>query len=132
MTDILDNIDIHVDCHQCDASFDIAAGVVAQSHEMLEDGCPGTDYECPASLFATLVDREALRRLADAWRAIEQSVRDSVGAVSLRAHPTIEQLLAAAQTPGDDRDALDSGGSDPTAVTVTVGGREAAPDTEDA
>ncbi len=100
MTDILDNIDIHVECHQCDTSFDISAGVIAQSHDLLDGGCPGTDYECPASLFATLVDRDALRRLADAWCAVEASVRDSVGAVSLEAQPHVERVLEAADKEG--------------------------------
>jgi hypothetical protein len=97
MTDILDNIDIHVACHQCDKSFEVSAAVVAESQELLDGGCPGTDYECPASVFAALVDRDALRRLADAWRQIERSVRDSVGAVSLQAQPTLERLLEAVE-----------------------------------
>lgn len=93
MPDIFDKITIQVDCAQCDQLFDISAAVVAESHELLEESCPGTDYECPASLFATLVDRQALRHLASAWREIEQSVQKSVGAVRLEAHPTLERLL---------------------------------------
>lgn len=118
MTDILDNIAVHVDCHQCEQSFDLSAAVIAESHSLLDEGCPGTDYECPASLFASLVDRDALRQLADAWRQIERSVRDSVGAVSLQAHPSLERLLEAADESPPPSDTERRG-----AATVVVRGR---------
>lgn len=136
MTDIFDNITIHVDCAQCDQDFDVSAAVVAESQELLDEGCPGTDYECPASLFATLLDRRALRRLASAWRDIERSVQKSVGAVHLKAHPTLKQLLDVADggAPSDpDPAASDghAGGEDEAdgdaGVTLVLSGRSTSP-----
>lgn len=117
MRSILDSIDVHVDCAHCDISFDISAAVVAESQELLEGGCPGSDYECPATLFATLVDRQALLRLGEAWRDIERSVHEAIGTVSLRAHPTLGRLLDVAQTPGEAAQV----GSD---VTVSLRGKK--------
>jgi hypothetical protein len=90
MTDILKDVDIHLDCSQCEASFDISAAVVAQSQELLEHGCPGSSYECPATVFSQLVDPGALRALVDAWRQVEQSAQGRADGVVLRVHPTLK------------------------------------------
>lgn len=97
MTNIFENIDVHVRCANCTADFSVPAAVVLESQELLEGGCPGSEFECTATLFAQLIDREALHRLAVAWADIQESVRDSVCEVSLDARPSLRQLLTAAQ-----------------------------------
>lgn len=98
MSDILDDVIIQVECSQCDASYNISATAVAESQQLLEGGCPGTDFECPASLFANLADRDALRRLAQAWRDLLESAGEgSFGEVTLRAEPALKAVISAAQ-----------------------------------
>ncbi len=84
MSDILYDIRVSVECRRCDSQFEVPAAVVAESQEMLEQGCPGSAHECPAPLFAELIDKEALRRLVEAWRDVEASVSRSPLATSCR------------------------------------------------
>lgn len=81
MTHILKNIDVHVRCRQC-GDFHISAEVIANSQRLLAEGCPGSSYECPPQLFATLLEPSALASLERAWSALESTVRSPVRDVS--------------------------------------------------
>jgi|GEM_PF-2616268 len=50
----LTDIDVSVQCDQC-GEFTVSAGVVAESQRLLPEGCPGSPYECPLQLFASLL-----------------------------------------------------------------------------
>lgn len=129
MADILDNIDIHVDCAQCDVAYHIPASTVAESQRLIEEGCPGSEYECPASLFATLVDPADLRALAGAWRRVERSVRGRAQGLLLTARPAVSDRAVVQRDPAlarweDDGGAMHRSREDtPTQLpmTVTVG-----------
>lgn len=82
MTDILQEIDVHLDCHYCGHEVDVPLAVVAESQALLADGCPGSAHECAPSFFARLADTRAVRELVEAWRALETSaaaLADGVG-----------------------------------------------------
>lgn len=115
MSDILDDITILIDCSQCDAKFNITTSVVADSHRLLDQGCPGSHYECPASLFAEIVDHQSLRDVATAWRRLEDGLRNSNRAAELRINALLQRNV-------DDRDR--SSGS---RLVLTVGKEEPKP-----
>ncbi len=85
--DILDDVDIIVQCNLCSASYPVRASLIRESQRMLAEGCTGSSaYECTASYLATLVDPDDLDELARAWRRFEERVtcRGGVG-VTVRA-----------------------------------------------
>lgn len=77
MTDILKTLSVDVHCDQC-GDFSVGADVIAESQRMLADGCPGSPYECPATLFAALLPRSALESLEKAWSDLEGAARSHV------------------------------------------------------
>lgn len=62
MTDSLKNIVVDVHCEQC-GDFTVGADVIADSQRLLEEGCPGSSYECPPAVFAELLSESALASL---------------------------------------------------------------------
>lgn len=75
MSDILQQIDVHVHCVQCDEDYSVAASAIAESHRLLDEGCPGSAHECYPSFLASLVEAPVLEELSAAWAAVEQSGR---------------------------------------------------------
>lgn len=76
MKDRLSDVLVDVSCHQC-GDFTVAADVIAESQRLLESGCPGSPYECPAVLYASLLDPAALDALRAAWSDLGRSARAS-------------------------------------------------------
>ena len=70
MTDILKHCYVDVHCGQC-GEFAVRADVIAESQRLLARGCPGSTYECPPALLATLLEPTALASLERAWSALE-------------------------------------------------------------
>lgn len=125
MSEILENVEVHVVCEHCDTEFETSADVVARSQRLLEDGCPGESHECPARLFANFVDRAALRDLADAWQRVRDSVHAPAVDLELASRPTVEQTLdpGPSQTEDDPEATDDSNASfapSPGTVTFTL------------
>ncbi len=86
MTDLLKHLVLDVHCDQC-GDFNIGADVIAESQRLLAEGCPGSPYECPPELFATLLPQSALESLQAAWDALESATRDPVRQISLDDSP---------------------------------------------
>lgn len=83
MIDILKHISVDVHCDQC-GDFTIGADVIAESQRLLARGCPGSPYECPPDLFASLLDPSALEALEKAWVDLESAIQAPVRQVRLR------------------------------------------------
>jgi len=81
MTDILKHLAVDVHCDEC-GDFTVGADVIAESQRLLAEGCPGSPYECPPELFATLLEPSAVKALQRAWGALEGAVRPPVREVS--------------------------------------------------
>ncbi|MFU8804729.1 MAG: hypothetical protein ACNA8W_13020 [Bradymonadaceae bacterium] len=94
MTNLFRKIDLHVDCGQCDHSYDIPLSVVAESQALLEQACPGSLHECAASYFATLVDPACLQALAKAWEDVEESANRRADGAVLKGRLSVELFLA--------------------------------------
>lgn len=92
MTDILKDLNLDVHCDRC-GEFTVAADVISESQHMLERGCPGSPYECPAQLFATLVDKSALESLAKAWQDVQKSALCHDGRALLIGPPHLDLSL---------------------------------------
>ena len=90
MTNIFRRIKIHLDCPQCDKSYDFPLAVIAESQQLLDEGCPGSSYECVPSFFAELVDPEALKALARAWCDVESSANGKASGMVFEGHLAIE------------------------------------------
>ena len=75
MNEILQQIELTVCCGQCDRSYEVPLSVIAESQRLLEEGCPGSEFECAATYFAKLVDPTILQRLVSAWEEVEASAR---------------------------------------------------------
>jgi len=122
MSEILENVGVHVVCEHCDTEFETSADVVAKSQQLLDEGCPGESHECPARLFANFVDRKALRDLADAWQRVRDSVHAPAVDLDLASPPTVEGRLdpELSQTE-DEADATDGSHASrpPSPGTVT-------------
>jgi hypothetical protein len=82
MTNISRNLAVDVHCERC-GDFSVGADVIAESQRLLAAGCPGSTYECPPTLFATLLDPAALEALERAWRALEDAARSPVRHISI-------------------------------------------------
>lgn len=82
MTDILENVCVEVDCDQC-GNFAVGADVIAESQRLLEEGCPGSPYECPPTVLSTLLDQSSLEALGRAWRNLETAARSPVRRIFL-------------------------------------------------
>ena len=82
MTDILKTLSVDVDCDQC-GDCTVGANVIAESQHMLTEGCPGSSYECPPTLFATLLPPAALESLKKAWSDLEGAARDPVRQITI-------------------------------------------------
>lgn len=81
MTNILEHCYVDVHCDQC-GEFAVRADVIAESQRLLERGCPGSTYECPPALLATLLERNALESLERAWTTLQST-----------AHGPVQQVL---------------------------------------
>lgn len=77
MTDILKSVSVDVRCEQC-GEFTVGADVIAESQRLLAGGCPGSSFECPPTLFATLLPRSALESFERAWVELESAARSPV------------------------------------------------------
>ncbi len=88
MVDILKVLTVDVHCDQC-GDFNIGADVVAESQRLLAEGCPGSPYECPPELFATLLPESALESLQTAWNELESAARGRVRQISLDDSPRV-------------------------------------------
>ncbi|MEZ4338945.1 MAG: hypothetical protein R3B82_20200 [Sandaracinaceae bacterium] len=75
MSDILQQIDVHVHCIQCDEEYTVPASAIAESHRLLDEGCPGSAHECYPSFLASLVEASVLEGLSTAWAAVEETGR---------------------------------------------------------
>lgn len=93
MADILQQIDVHVRCVRCDETYDVSAADIAESHRLLDRGCPGSHHECMPSFLATLADASALDSLTQAWRELERSGRSPLERASLRRPARIVRQL---------------------------------------
>ncbi len=82
MTNILEHCYVDVHCGQC-GEFAVRADVIAESQRLLEQGCPGSTYECPPALLATLLERSALESLEQAWTTLASTAHDPVQQVTL-------------------------------------------------
>lgn len=96
MTDLLKHVAVEVHCDQC-GDFTVGADVIAESQRLLAQGCPGSSYECPPTLFASLLEPSAVDALQRAWSALERTVRSPVREVSADA-------LRIALAPNDKQD----------------------------
>lgn len=76
MNDGLADVLVDVRCHQC-GDFTVAADAIAESQQLLETGCPGSPYECPVVLYASLLAPAALDALKTAWNDLGRSARAS-------------------------------------------------------
>ncbi len=72
MTDILNQLEVAVECEQC-GTFTTSGDVIAECQRLLDEGCPGSPYECPLEHFAGLLDQAALDALAKAWKSLEHN-----------------------------------------------------------
>ncbi len=84
MSDILQQVDVHLHCVQCDETYDVHAAMIAEAQRLLAQGCPGTPHECYPSFLASLVDASALDSLRRAWRSVERSARARSETTGLR------------------------------------------------
>lgn len=91
MSDILQQVDVHVHCVQCDESYDVSAALIAEAQRMLAQGCPGTPHECMPSFLASLVDASALESLTRAWRELERNARARSEALLMREHAALRR-----------------------------------------
>lgn len=113
MTDILKSVTVDVHCDEC-GDFAVGADVIAESQRLLAAGCPGSPFECPPQLFASLLDPSAVKSLQQAWRALEGAARRPVRDVTSR------EWLRVAAPPKDEPDPYatcrwqDDGGYTPT------------------
>jgi hypothetical protein len=66
--DLLDHVQVTVQCNSCDDSYAVPASAVRESQHVLAEGCTGTSsYECEASFYATLIDHDAIESLERVW-----------------------------------------------------------------
>ena len=77
MTDILKSVSVDVHCDQC-GDFTVGADVIAESQRLLAAGCPGSSFECPPTLFATLLPEAVLESFERAWVELESAARSPV------------------------------------------------------
>ena len=96
MSDILKHVDVQVHCQQC-GDFTVPADVIAESQRMLEQGCPGSPYECTPELYATLLDRSLLEKLARSWEAVERSARRRGSSVQVARRLELELTLSSSK-----------------------------------
>src|SRR5699024_12848266 len=66
MVDTKNLVVVDVNCDRCASSFKVPSSVVAESQDLMQEGCPGSEYECMASYYATLIDRKTLKSLEEA------------------------------------------------------------------
>lgn len=88
MTDVLKTLTVDVHCDQC-GDFTVGADVIAESQRILAGGCPGSSYECPPSLFATLLPRQALESFERAWSDLERTARSPVQQITIEDLPHV-------------------------------------------
>ena len=88
MADILKALSVDVHCDQC-GDFTVGADVIAESQRMLAEGCPGSSYECPPALFATLLPRDALESFEKAWSDLEDAAPSPVRQIAIEEPPHI-------------------------------------------
>lgn len=96
MSDILKHVDVQVHCQQC-GDFIVSADVIAESQRMLEEGCPGSPYECTPELYATLLDRSLLEKLALSWQAVERSARKQGTSVQVASRLKLDITLSSSE-----------------------------------
>ena len=72
VTDLLKDLYVDVHCDQC-GDFAVRADVIAESQRLLADGCPGSAFECPPELFATLLEPAAVESLRNAGGSAERA-----------------------------------------------------------
>ena len=82
MTDILKSVSVDVHCDQC-GDFTVGADVIAESQLLLAAGCPGSSFECPPTLFATLLPQSVLESFERAWVELEGAARSPVRRVEM-------------------------------------------------
>jgi hypothetical protein len=126
VSEILENIRVRVVCEDCETEFETSADVVAESQELLGEGCPGDFHECPARWFANFVDREALQDFAEAWQRVRDSVHAPAVDLELASRPTVEgHLNAEPSQPEEGAEATDDANASfspsPGRVTFTLG-----------
>ena len=97
MSDILKHLDVNVHCEQC-GDFSVRADVIAESQRLLAEGCPGSVYECPPQLLATLLSSSGLKSLQRAWDDLQRSTQASIGQVTFTDCPRVDV------TPGGELD----------------------------
>lgn len=88
MTDILKSVSVDVHCDQC-GDFTVGADVIAESQRLLAHGCPGSSFECPPTLFATLLPRSVLESFERAWVELESAARSPVQHVAVGDEPSV-------------------------------------------
>ena len=108
LTDILKQLDVNVRCEQC-GEFSVSAAVIAESQHLLVHGCPGSPHECPAELFATLVDSSALESLVKAWEQFEKNARDRCGRALVVDRPHITISLEKERPPMNKPESAEHG-----------------------
>lgn len=82
MTDILKAVSVDVHCDQC-GDFTVGADVIAESQRLLARGCPGSSFECPPTLFATLLPEAVLESFERAWVELESAAHNPVRRVEV-------------------------------------------------
>ena len=82
MTDLPKHLYVDVHCDRC-GDFAIRADVIAESQRLLANGCPGSAYECPPELYATLLEPADLESLQRAWSNLDKTTRSPLRQVSV-------------------------------------------------
>jgi hypothetical protein len=88
VTDILKTVSVDVHCDRC-GDFTVGADVIAESQRLLAEGCPGSSYECPPSLLATLLPQSVLESLESAWSELQRATRSPVRQLSFDDSPRV-------------------------------------------
>lgn len=76
MKESLKSIVVDVHCGQC-GDFSVGADVIADSQRLLDEGCPGSSYECPPELFARLLSESTLATLQSESSGLQSAEQGS-------------------------------------------------------
>lgn len=81
--DLLSMAAVRVPCPQCSEPYSVPLWDILQSHEIMHEGCPATETECPPAFQSRLASREAVRALEQAWKKLEREAKRDGGELVL-------------------------------------------------
>ena len=81
--DLLSMAAVRVPCPQCGESYSVPLRDILQSHEIMHEGCPATETECPPAFQSRLASQKAIRALEQAWGQLEREAKRDGGELVL-------------------------------------------------